>query len=95
MAEALVHAQPAACVSPLPEVHFTYGWQDAVSADGGEALLIKTLRRFQGMASTPSRTTSAGRLSGVGGRVEKAAVRGQIVGDLRIHGGSMDQNRRK
>ncbi len=42
IAEALVNERLAACVNRLPGISSTYRWQDAVTTDSEELLLIKT-----------------------------------------------------
>jgi periplasmic divalent cation tolerance protein len=52
IAEALVSERLAACVNRLPGVHSTYRWQDAVTSDSEELLLIKTTAaRFDALKS--------------------------------------------
>ena len=50
LAETLVGERLAACVNRLPGVISTYRWQDEVSTDGEELLLIKTTAaRFEAL----------------------------------------------
>lgn len=50
LAETLVGERLAACVNRLPGVLSTYRWQDEVSTDGEELLLIKTsAARFEAL----------------------------------------------